>query len=63
MPGSPEKGGDDVKLSTQVKASDKYDSANVVVAPGGWCSCTCTCCWCHCHISNATLADLDDEEL
>ncbi len=49
-----------MKLSTEVKFEDSYDSPNVVVAPGGWC--TCTCCWCHCHVASV-MAGGDDDEL
>jgi streptolysin S family bacteriocin protoxin len=49
-----------MKLSTRVYVQEKYDSASVVVAPGGWC-CS-TCCWCHCHVSNV-MAGSGDEEL
>jgi hypothetical protein len=53
-----------MKLSTSISIEEKYDSASVVVAPGGWCCCTCSCChcWCHCHAA-ATMSEHDDEEL
>jgi streptolysin S family bacteriocin protoxin len=50
-----------VKLDTSIQFEEKYDSASVVVAPGGWCS--CCCCWCHCHCHAAAITEHDDEEL
>jgi hypothetical protein len=52
-----------LKLSTEIKFEDKYDSPTMVVAPGGWCCCCCCHCWCHCHVSNAMMTAHDDDEL
>ena len=35
------------------RVEERFDSADVVVAPGGWCCC-CNC-WCHCMASTGTL--------
>jgi len=34
-----------MKLNTMSAIEEKYDSVDVVVAPGGWCCCTCCWCW------------------
>lgn len=52
-----------LKLRTELKVEDKYDSPAVVVAPGGWCCCTCCHSHCHCHVSSVMAEDWDDEEL
>ena len=35
-----------MKLATLSKIEEKYDSMDIIVAPGG--CCCCCCCWCHC---------------
>jgi hypothetical protein len=40
-------------LVSRNRAEERWDSAEVVVAPAGWC---CCCCWCWCHVNSTTTA-------
>jgi hypothetical protein len=50
-----------VSLRSESHPEDKWSSASVVVAPGGWCWTTCCHCWC--HVSGMVIQDSDSEEL
>lgn len=50
-----------MQLTTAPKAETRYNSAEAVVAPGGWCCCSCS--WCWCHIGNAMHQELEDDEV
>lgn len=55
-----------MRLSSLERVEEKWDSANVIVAPSAWSSCWCCCCWCHSwshsHV-RAMTSYRDDEEL
>lgn len=48
-----------MRIVTSSRVEEKYDAADMVVAPGGWCC--CCCCWC--HIGNMMRQDQEEETL
>jgi streptolysin S family bacteriocin protoxin len=50
-----------MNMRAESRAENRWSSANVVVAPGGWCSCCSS--WCWCHVSGMVSESSTSEEL